>query len=193
MAAPAYGQPLRACDYRKQPYAFARTVLIRQGVLPIRRKHPRDDWDCEVSKLCGRYPELISCAGDADLCAFLYRRRSDGQFFRVITRGQEADALVVDTIFETDARDLRSDWSPEDDQPRPPPAPPNDWASRSDQPPPVAGVAAKPAKRLPIACRPGPRIPANAPRNAYGGVARVTAEQIRAAVAGLRPSRPRAP
>lgn len=169
-----------------RPYAFARAALISQGVIPIRRKHPRDDWDCEVSRLCGRYPELISCAGDADLCAFLFRRKSDGQFFRLIVRGYPG-CLTVDTIFKTTAADYRSDWTPQDDVPQPPPAPPDDWASRPETPAAVSLDRPMAVSCVQAPSAPRQRIRSGGPRNFYGRPARVTTGQVRAAIAGLRP------
>ena len=103
VAAPAHGRPLKTDEYKGQRYPTVRAALIKRGLLPVHRRHPAYDWDCQVSKLCRTYPELITC-GNSGYCDFLFRRQVDGVLFRVDTDFERG--LVVLKIERGDASDL---------------------------------------------------------------------------------------
>lgn len=112
VAAPAQSRPLREREYIGRPYDQVRVALIKRGILPVRRKHPPYDLDCEASKLCGRYPELLSVAADSEFQSFLFRRQADGALFRVITGDRRR--RTVTGITRGDASDLEVQWVPTD-------------------------------------------------------------------------------
>jgi hypothetical protein len=63
------------------PYNFARSQLIAQGFDPVRIVG-RDGNPCKTANVCN--PELEDCASPG-VCSWIYRRRSDGTLFQVVT------------------------------------------------------------------------------------------------------------
>jgi len=70
------------------PYPEARRQLMAQGFDPVRIVAWGPGQQCGWTVVCDKYKETFSCAGDAPLCEFLYRRRSDGRYWSVETRGE---------------------------------------------------------------------------------------------------------
>ena len=72
-----------------QLYDEARRELRVQGYLPVPVRHAKDSYSCSVSGWCGKYPELMYCAGTGVApCNFAFRQRGTGKYLVVSTYGE---------------------------------------------------------------------------------------------------------
>ena len=114
-AAPA--EPKAPNIKTETPYPIARQQLLSQGFDPVpivdRGQHnPTCDY-ADPDPMCRTYPELLNCSGTGlGYCEFLFRRRADGKFWIIVTKGDAGLPPDVDfrrVTFDNDGPAQKSD------------------------------------------------------------------------------------
>jgi hypothetical protein len=79
------------------PYATARRQLVEQNFVPVRIVDHGDRLVCSrYPEVCRAFSEVVECTGaGVSLCMWLYRDRTDGRYWIVVTQGDPDASLGV--------------------------------------------------------------------------------------------------